>query len=287
MNAKKRRPAQSQKEQMKVYTFNQSNQPIRVEVIDNEPWFVAKDVCDVLEHTNHKVAIQGLDEDEVRKVYLIDNLGRKQETYVINESGMYALIVRSNKSQAKPFRKWVTSEVLPSIRKTGQYKIERTRLRPELAIPDDLPNFPRNHIFNTDYIEVRNYPIRRVTINGQFYYCLVDVQVAAGMDTRHRGQLNREIRKTYSFKIQTKNNSKLAEYLNAEGIQILCSRSPIDSAKQFLVEFNQLIIPFNFIVRDYKKFDYERFLEIIIKTKDESDRAFLFELYKTLGGVAL
>jgi prophage antirepressor-like protein len=105
----------------KVFTFNPSNQPIRVEVIDNEPWFVIKDICTVLDHSNHKVAVQMLDEDEVRKVYLTDKLGRKQETWIVNESGLYNLIFRSNKPEAKAFRKWVTSEVLPSIRKTGTY----------------------------------------------------------------------------------------------------------------------------------------------------------------------
>jgi prophage antirepressor-like protein len=88
--------------------------------INGEPWFIAKDVCEVLEHTNHRMAVDGLDDDEkgVRKVY---TLGGEQEMIVISESGLYTLIIRSNKPQAKPFRKWVTAEVLPSIRKTGAY----------------------------------------------------------------------------------------------------------------------------------------------------------------------
>jgi prophage antirepressor-like protein len=104
----------------KVFTFNPSNQSVRVEVINNEPWFVAKDVCDVLNHSNSRVAIQMLDDDEkgVSKVY---TLGGTQEMAIVNESGLYNLIFRSNKPEAKAFRKWVTSEVLPSIRKTGQY----------------------------------------------------------------------------------------------------------------------------------------------------------------------
>lgn len=69
-----------------TFTFNPSNQPVRVEMVSNKPWFVAKDLCAILEHSNHKVAIQGLDDDEVRKVYLTDSLGREQETYVVNES---------------------------------------------------------------------------------------------------------------------------------------------------------------------------------------------------------
>lgn len=140
MSNDKRRPAQSINEQMQtislpeVFTFNPSNQPVRVELINNEPWFVAKDLCSILEHTNHKVAIQALDEDEVRKVYLTDNLGRQQATHIVNESGMYALIIRSNKPQAKVFRKWVTSEVLPDLRKTGEYKLRALDNRPRRYI---------------------------------------------------------------------------------------------------------------------------------------------------------
>ncbi len=110
---------------LQTFTFNPGNQPVRVEIIGGEPWFVVKDLCDILKHSNHKVAIQPLDEDEVRKVYLTDSLGRQQETLLVSESGMYSLIIRSNKQEAKVFRKWVTGEVLPSIRKTGSYSVRQ------------------------------------------------------------------------------------------------------------------------------------------------------------------
>jgi prophage antirepressor-like protein len=112
------------------FTFPTTSQTIRIEIIDGEPWFVAKDVCDVLEHTNHRIAIQMLDDDEkgVRKVY---TLGGVQEMNVVNESGLYNLIFRSNKPQAKAFRKWVTSEVLPAIRRTGAYCIPKKEKMPE------------------------------------------------------------------------------------------------------------------------------------------------------------
>lgn len=98
---------------------------VRNVMVKGEPWFAAKDVCDILGHTNPRMAIQTLDEDEaeVRKVYVRSENGimQQREVYFINESGLYALIMRSNKPKAKPFRKWVTSEVLPSIRKFGFY----------------------------------------------------------------------------------------------------------------------------------------------------------------------
>lgn len=96
---------------------------VRVLEQNGEPWFVAKDVCMILEHTNPTVAIQSLDEDERAKLFL----GRQGDANCVNESGLYALIVRSNKPEAKKFRKWVTSEVLPSIRKTGSYEVTKSQ----------------------------------------------------------------------------------------------------------------------------------------------------------------
>lgn len=84
-----------------------------------EPWFVAKDVCNVLEINNVSQAMTRLEDDE--KSTLRNNEGGP-EVNIINESGLYTLILRSNKPKAKDFRKWVTSEVLPSIRKTGKYE---------------------------------------------------------------------------------------------------------------------------------------------------------------------
>ncbi|MDR0615191.1 MAG: Bro-N domain-containing protein [Synergistaceae bacterium] len=103
---------------LQVFSFEEKQ--IRVVPKDGQPWWVAKDVCDVLEHSNSRKAIELLDDDEkgVSKVY---TPGGMQDMSVINESGLYALIIRSNKPEAKKFRKWVTSEVLPSIRRGGGY----------------------------------------------------------------------------------------------------------------------------------------------------------------------
>lgn len=90
---------------------------IRTVTVNDEVWFVAKDVCEALKHTNTTVAMQMLEEDERTKL----SLGRAGETNCINESGLYTLIIKSNLPKAKKFRKWVTSVVLPSIRKTGSY----------------------------------------------------------------------------------------------------------------------------------------------------------------------
>lgn len=90
---------------------------IRTIIIDGNPWFVAKDVCDILGTTNPTMAMDGLEDFERAKF----NLGRRGEANIISESGFYTLVLRSRKAIAKPFRIWVTSEVLPAIRKTGTY----------------------------------------------------------------------------------------------------------------------------------------------------------------------
>jgi len=88
---------------------------------DGEPWFVLADVCRALEIANPRDAASRLDDDEKDAVGIADTIGRQQSQTIINESGLYSLILSSRKEGAKKFKKWVTSEVLPSIRKTGAY----------------------------------------------------------------------------------------------------------------------------------------------------------------------
>ena len=94
--------------------------PVRIIEKDGEPWFVAKDVCNVLELANPRSSMALLDEDE-RGVHSMDTPSAKQEMAIISEAGLYSLILRSRKPEAKAFKRWVTHEVLPSIRKTGAY----------------------------------------------------------------------------------------------------------------------------------------------------------------------
>lgn len=108
--------AMKQKSEMKLFQ-NDNFGTIRTVILDGEPWFVAKDVCDILGTTNPTMAMDGLEPFERTKF----NLGRQGEANIINESGFYTLVLRSRKPIAKPFRIWVTSEVLPAIRKTGKY----------------------------------------------------------------------------------------------------------------------------------------------------------------------
>ena len=104
-----------------AFDFN-SNQ-VRTVSIEGQPWFVAKDVCNALEIANPRDAINKLDEDE-KGVVNADTLGGSQEISIISESGMYSLVLKSRKPEAKTFKKWITAVVLPSIRQTGGYQVE-------------------------------------------------------------------------------------------------------------------------------------------------------------------
>jgi len=110
--------------------FEYGQSAVRVVMIDGEPWFVAADVCRILGLTNVSLAVSRLDTDGVCSAYVTDDLGRQQQVNMVSEPALYELIFQSRRPEAKAFRKWVTSEVLPSIRKTGQYAVAE-----QFAIP--------------------------------------------------------------------------------------------------------------------------------------------------------
>lgn len=101
---------------------------IRTVTINGEPWFVGRDIAVSLGYSKPQNAIRdNVDEDDTRKQGIMDAIGREQQMLVINESGMYSLIFGSKLDSAKRFKRWVTSEVLPSIRKNGTYLIDNTK----------------------------------------------------------------------------------------------------------------------------------------------------------------
>lgn len=117
--------------------FNYNSNFVRIIDQNGEPWFVAKDLCEILGIENSRQALTRLDEDEKNTVILNDGTPGNPNTAIVSESGMYALVLSSRKPEAKPFRKWVTAEVLPSIRKTGQYAIAPQQSQPQ---QNQLPN---------------------------------------------------------------------------------------------------------------------------------------------------
>ena len=128
--------------QSQLSTFKFESNSIRTLAINNEPWFIAKDLCDAINISNYRDAIEKLDEDE-KGVALTDTLGGKQEMAVVSESGMYTLILRCREAVKKGsiphrFRKWVTAEVLPQIRKTGSYSQHVEEIKPLADEPLNL-----------------------------------------------------------------------------------------------------------------------------------------------------
>lgn len=122
--------------------FNFENNQIRVLKINNEPWFVGKDVATILGYSNTRKALIDHVDDEDKKdgVTIRDSMGRSQLAVVINESGMYSLILSSKLPNAKKFKRWVTSEVLPAIREDGAYITDNKAMQ-LMSDPQELGNF--------------------------------------------------------------------------------------------------------------------------------------------------
>lgn len=113
--------------------FDYQGQQVRTDYKDEAVWFVAADVCRVLDITNPTMAVGRLDDDE-KGLSSIETLGGDQQMVVVNEAGLYSLILTSRKPQAKEFKRWVTHDVLPSIRKHGLYAVDEVLKNPDLLI---------------------------------------------------------------------------------------------------------------------------------------------------------
>lgn len=136
---------------------------IRMQMVDGEPWFAAKDLCELLGLDNSRQAVSRLDDDE-KGVISSDTLGGKQELTFVSEPGMYALIFQSRKPQARAFRKWVTGEVLPSLRKYGYYVAPGAQLTDEQREELERVMMGRmlRYLSRRDYIQVARrtgYPV--------------------------------------------------------------------------------------------------------------------------------
>lgn len=170
-----------------VFTYGDTQQ-VRTLVLDDQPWFGAKDVCDVLGLANSRDALKNLDDDEVMVSRIATPSRGRQQMQLVNESGLYNLIFRSRKPQARAFRRWVTSEVLPSIRRTGGYA-------PRPAHNAAPRRLPQQQV--ADYWDVRHLAWERVLLNnapvcmlhvgGVAMYALPDVLMAIHCRTTAAG----------------------------------------------------------------------------------------------------
>ena len=145
---------------METQIFNYKKDEIRT-VKENEIlWFVAKDICEILEYQNVTDTLEKrIDEDEKKLIYLTDTSGQKRKVWIINEFGLYSLILSSTKPEAKEFKRWITHEVLPSIRKAGKFSSGQAE---HIAIENQLIIKRKNEIST----ELKSY---KSTIKGLNY----------------------------------------------------------------------------------------------------------------------
>lgn len=153
--------------------FNYNGGEVRTVQKDGEPWFVLKDVCTALGISHVKDTANRLENDEVGQTEVIDSIGRTQTATIINESGLYSVILRSDKPEAKPFRKWVTSEVLPSIRKHGAYMTPET-LEAAILSPDYLLKVVTALKDETDKRKALEAVNSRLTVENQIMHPKAD-----------------------------------------------------------------------------------------------------------------
>lgn len=111
--------------------FVYAGHDVRTVDMDGEPWFVLTDLCAVLGLRNATMISQRIDVDGLSQAEVIDAMGRKQTATIVNEAGMYEVVIRSNKPEAVKFRRWITGEVLPVLRKTGTYSAASTHQLPQ------------------------------------------------------------------------------------------------------------------------------------------------------------
>lgn len=120
-----------------IQRFDFKGESLRAHQHGGEPWFVLKDCMSILDLGNPTETVKMFDDDEFSTTEVIDSIGRRQQAYIIIEPGLYRLVMRSRKPEAKEFQRWVTHEVLPSIRKHGAYMTQQT-LDKALTSPDFL-----------------------------------------------------------------------------------------------------------------------------------------------------
>lgn len=217
---------------VEVFNFSQEKTPVRVQLIDGEPWFVATDVCQILGISNNRDAISRLDEDEkMDGVGITDTMGRKNKLSIVSESGLYHLIFQSRKAEARKFRKWVTGEVLPSIRRKGYYGM----LKGE-----------------DDYLDARDIPygrvgflgseVRTIDVEGTRWYSVNDIHSAIGSRTDSTQAARRlNARQPLARKILTYGATQPAWHTTLMGMRLLmsgCRKELPGRSRQLTIDFD-------------------------------------------------
>jgi len=186
--------------------FNYEGKDIRTVQRDGETWWVLKDVCDVLDLSNSRMVADRLDDDE-KGVSITDTLGGKQELTIISESGLYNVILLSRKPEAKKFKRWVTHEVLPSIRRHGVYAVDELLANPDLLIRalQELKAERARNTALTETVHIQRQQIAEMKPKASYYDVILNCKDAVAITT---------IAKDYG-----KSGQWLNEYLHTLGVQ--------------------------------------------------------------------
>lgn len=220
-----------------VFT-NEEFGEVRTMVIEGEPWFVGRDVADILGYRNGSRDInRHVDEEDKRKIMLFDGKQDK-ETIIINESGLYSLILSSKMPNAKKFKRWVTKEVLPSIRKTGGYKVptspaEQIKLLATGFSDHEsrIENLEKNMVIDYGQQQTLRKHVNRVVLdalggkNTEAYHC---------MSKKVFSECNRDLQDR--FKVNSRNNIPRKRY--EEAIDYVDSWTPSTNTKLEIQEAN-------------------------------------------------
>lgn len=154
------------KNELKIFE-NEAFGKIRTLVIDEEPWFVGKDIAEILGYSNPRDALNKHIDLEDKGVANCDTLGGRQQLTIINESGLYSLILSSKLPKAKEFKRWVTSEVLPSIRKHGGYLLNQEQMDEKELLANAL-------VVANKMIEEKTKRLEELKPKGEYYDKVVE-----------------------------------------------------------------------------------------------------------------
>lgn len=211
---------------------------VRTLIIENEPWFVGKDIAEILEYRNGSRDInRHVDEEDKRKMMLFDGKQNK-ETTIINESGLYSLILSSKMPSAKKFKRWVTSELLPSVRKSGSCKplSPQEMMRIQLGMIDDhedrIKNLESNMVIDYGQQQTLRQHVNKAVLNAlggkntEAYVCISKVVFA---------ECNRDLQDR--FKVNSRNNIPRKRY--EEAIDYVDNWEPKTNTKLRIDEYNR------------------------------------------------
>lgn len=204
-----------------AFQFTATKQDVRSLVIENEPWFVAKDICDILELTDTNMSLKTLDDDE-KLTQKIFGSGQNRKMWLVNESGLYALIMRSNKPEAKTFRKWVTGEVLPTIRRKGYFGA--VVQRNEFIDARDVPYTS---------IDCNSVKVKMIELEGIKWFHIADFLISLKSTTKAKQTaLNLNRKQNLAQKIYLYGATNPAWFTNEFGLRLIASGSRVFSTNQ-------------------------------------------------------